>query len=401
MINKYIKILSNPLLYYADKSGHSVFRNFSLFKQTGNMYNQTIAKSDVGKVLEYRFYLNKKLRFTNIISAIILYLIFIHTPFSIWNLLFFEFLWILCFIGAKLVCSYKYHRHLVQKFGNYSTIEFDPPINEEKYCEYLTGFKAKIIITVLLIAILFIPSILLNFGIKYSLTTKFGGFKRAIALSNIYNAFYPKREKIYDMRAYANYMLKNYDKALNDYKIALKLSGNDYSQKDLIRFGNLLLLKKKLSHAQDAVDLFNEYITTKNMSVFEQSQMLWIKSIFKIENHIPFTIAEEYNDLINSLDEKDTKNKFYISCDKAYMLYLLQQYDSALALYNELIIFAAQNDEYSKNLQALYAERGWTKRQLGQNIEANSDFLNSKIPINDLQDYEPAFSRQEFVKEKF
>lgn len=397
---KYLKILANPLLYYSNKSGNSVFRNFSLFKQTGNLYHETISKADAGHVLEYRFYLNKKLRITYIFSALILYLIFIQLNFSIAGLLFFELIYILICTGARLLCSYKYHTHLIKKFGQYEVVEFCPPVSDEKYEYYLANFKSKIIVICLCIAILAIPSQFLSFGIKHTLTPKWNGFKVSVALSNIYTAIYPKTSKIYDMRAYANYMLRNYDNALNDYKISLNLSSKNFSEKDVIRLENLLFLQKKSTNAQDAINLFEKYISKKRMTPLEKSQMLWIKSIFKIENHIPLGILEDYDNLIASLKPADIKNQFYITCDKAYMLYLLEKYETALLEYNSALAMAVENG-YKGDMKTLYAERGWTKKQLGMNLEANSDFVNSQIPAENLPEYEPSYKLQGFVKAKF
>lgn len=399
-MRKYLKILANPLLYYSNKSGNSVFRNFSMFKQTGNLYHETISKADVGKVLEYRFYLNKKLRSFYILTALILYLIFIHLKFSITGLLFFELIYILLCMGAKLLCSNKYHQHLVKKFGQYEVVEFCPPVSDEKYEGYIANFKSKIIVILICIAILALPSLFLRFGIKHSLTPKWNGFKYSIVLSNIYTSIYPKTSKIYDMRAYANYMLRNYDKALNDYKIALNLSGRDFTEHDVVRLENLLFLQKKSSNSQDAIDLFEKYINTKRMTPLEKSQMLWIKSIFKIENHLPLGILEDYDNLIASLKPTDIKNQFYITCDKAYMLYLLEKYETALLEYNSALTMAIENG-YKGDMKTLYAERGWTKKQLGMNLEANSDFVNSKIPAEQLPEYEPTYKLQGFVKAKF
>ena len=400
MIKKYLKTLANPLLYYSNKSGNSVFRNFSLFRQTGNLYHENISKPDVGKVLEYRFFLNKRLKTVYILSALILYLLFIHIKFSLIGLLIFECLYIIICMGARLICSYKYHLHLVKKFGQYDIVEFSPPVTEEKYDYYIANYKSKIILIIICIAILFIPSLFLSFGIKHSLTPKWSGFKRAIVLSNIYNTFYPKNIKVYDMRAYANYMLRNYKDSLNDYKSTLSLSGRDFSKRDVVRFENLLLLQKRETNAQDAVDNFEKYLNMKKLSVLEKSQMLWIKSIFKIENHLPYGILEDYDNLLFSLKPTDIKNQFYISCDKAYMLYLLEKYESALQEYNSVIALAIEND-YKADMQTLYVERGWTKKQLGLNLEANSDFINSKVAIDKLQEYEPSYKLQGFVKEKF
>ena len=82
----------------------------------------------------------------------------------------------------------------------------------------------------------------------------------------------------------------------------------------------------------------------KNTDLFVNStQMLWIKSIFSVENDMPEAILSDYNDLLASLDSKDTRNQFYISSDKAYVLYLMGDYESAINTYNILISYAEGN----------------------------------------------------------
>ena len=49
----------------------------------------------------------------------------------------------------------------------------------------------------------------------------------------------------------------------------------------------------------------------------------------------------------------------------------------------------------------MYAERGFAKRQCGDNIGANADFVASGIDTFELEKYEPSFSEQEFVVDKF
>ena len=90
------------------------------------------------------------------------------------------------------------------------------------------------------------------------------------------------------MRAYAKFMSKDYEGALNDYKMVLDISGKRFGKRDFVRFANLLYLQKKMSTPQEAVDVFNEYVTKKNLSTMEASQMLWIESIFKIERSFTY-----------------------------------------------------------------------------------------------------------------
>ena len=95
MFEKIITTLSNPILFYADKEGHAVFRNFNWFGNCGCSYDLQLSKIEVGKVLEYRFDIEKHLKIAYWLVPIIIYLIFIHTRLSFWNLLVAEFFWIL------------------------------------------------------------------------------------------------------------------------------------------------------------------------------------------------------------------------------------------------------------------------------------------------------------------
>lgn len=402
MFDKYVKILSIPLLYYSDKEGNSVFRNFALVNQTGFVYHRKFEKHDVGAALEYRFGLDKKLKLGYFIATLVLYLIFIHVKFSIWSLLFFEAVWIAVLSGIRLWCSRLYINFLLKMFGSFEVTEFRPPVSKKKMGEYVALFRSKFILMFIAILLFFVPSFIMQFVMKHSLTPKHNGYKRAITISNIHNAIYPKTSNIYDMRAMSHFMQRDYDNALEDYRIALDLSGKRFTKRDYVRFENLLLVQKKVTSPQDAVDVFNEFVTKKKMSVLQESQMLWVKSIFKIENSIIDSILQDYDDLLASLDPKDERNQFYITCDRTYMLVLMQQYQKAIQAYDDLIRYAQDNQElYSKDIQSLYAERGWAKKHLGEEQSAEADFKASGIEQDKLKEYEPSYTNQAFVRENF
>ncbi len=401
MLEKYFKILSNPLLYYVDKSGNSVFRNFCLFNNTGNVYHTKISKENVGKTLEYRFQLDKRLKLAAFLTPVILYLIFIHVNFSLFNLLFFEFLWLVIVFGTRIWCSSEYSSHLIRKFGKYELTQFSPEIPQRKYDEFAALFKSKIIVTLIVIMLFFAPALVIRYVIKLEVNSG-KKYPQAVSLSNFYFAIYPKSKRIYDMRALAKAAQRDYEGALKDYKTVLNMSGKRLTKEDFTRFENLLYLQKKVSTANDAVDVFNEYLTKKRLSIFDTSQMLWIKSMFKIENNISEGVVEEYDELINSLDTKDTKNQFYLSSDKAYMLYIMKEYASAISVYNILISYAEANkDKFAKELASLYIERGFAKRRMGDIQGADVDFLSSKVNPWDVSKFEPILKPQGFVVDKF
>ncbi len=160
----------------------------------------------------------------------------------------------------------------------------------------------------------------------------------------------------------------------------------------------MLLLQRKLTTPNDAVDVFNEHLTKKNLTILQQTEMLWIISMFKIENDITETVIPEYDALISALNPKDTRNQFYISSDKAYMFYVMGEYASAISAYNLLISYAQANSKtFANELKTLYAERGFAKRRIGDTIGAQADFANSGINITDLAKYEPSYQNQEFI----
>lgn len=402
MLKKIIDTISNPLLFYADKSGNAVFRNFCWFKNTGCLYKMNLTKAEVGKILECRFELEKYLKAAYFIVPIVIYLIFIHLNFSLLNMLICEFWWITIICGIKCVCAYMYSKILIHNFGMYEVVDFKPHIPREKTLDYRANFYSKIVLILVLIALFFAPAFGLLYGMKLNLNSKKTHYTSAITLSKVYLALYPKTESVYDMRAFARYKKRDYEGALKDYKTVLKMSGKKFTKKDFTRFANLLLLERKLTTAENAVDVFNEYATRKKMSILEEEQMLWIKSIFRVENNIIESIIPDYNDLLESLDKKDKINYFYISSDKAYILYLMQNYDYAIEIYNVLISYAtAHPEKFAKELQSLYAERGYAKRKMQDQLGADADFVKSKIDPFELDKYEPRYSHQEFVAEKF
>lgn len=398
MLKKLIATLSNPILFYGDKEGHIVFRNFNWFLNTGCSYKLKLSKLEAGKVLEYRFELEKYLKTSYWLVPLVIYLIFIHLDFSLGGLLIAELLWILSISIARGLCSYIYSNYLIKNLGVYELIEFKPNLPKEKWQEYRANFYSKIIITAIVLTILFTPAFLLQYSIKLCVSSKNKHPETALKLAKVYNVFYPKTIEMYDIMAYIKYTKRDLEGALADYKTALEMSGKRYTKKDFTRLANLLYLEKKVTSPENAVVVFNDYVTRKNMSVLQQSQMLWIKSIFSVENDMPEAILSDYNDLLASLDSKDTRNQFYISSDKAYVLYLMGDYESAINTYNILISYAEGNKkQYSKEIPVLYAERGFTRKQLGDGLGADADFVSSGIDIYELDKYEPRYAQQAFV----
>jgi hypothetical protein len=289
-----------------------------------------------------------------------------------------------------------FSRHLTKTFGKYNLIEFKPPVSSEKFKEYTSLFFSKLTVLVILLGIFFSFSFVLEYFIKLNATSKHQ-FPKTIGLSKLYFALYPKNDAIYDYCAYVKYRQKDLKGAIKYYTKVLDMSGKTFEKRDLARLANLLYLKKLVSSPNEAIDLFNEYSTKKNTTVLEDSQLLWIKSIFRIENSISDTIIQDYEDLLASLDQEDMNNWFYISSDEAYVLYLMRDYSNAIVLYNLIISYAETHKEYSKELKTLYVERGFAKRQAGDIDGANNDFILSQFKPWEIAQHEPTYSNQEFL----
>ncbi len=222
--------ISNPLLFYADKSGNSFFRNYCLFKNNGYMYTEKFEMPEAGKALEYRIQLDKHLRTIGWIITFLVYLILIHIKINFWTILLCEFIWLLLFFGIRFVFANKYSKFLYQNFGRYVLCDFSPELSAKKEQEYHYGFYSKITKYAILILLFFIPAFIITGTMKFNLNSKKPHFKSVIVISKIYSLIYPKTSKIYDMEAYAKYMTEDFEGALKDYKSGLEKRGKNFGQ---------------------------------------------------------------------------------------------------------------------------------------------------------------------------
>ena len=394
--------LYNPLLYYVDKNGNSVFRNYCMFAKDGCVYNEAFSIDKAGIALEYRIEQDKKLKILNILVTIFCYLLLISHKITFWNVIGCELLWLSVILGLRFWTAKKYSQYLIKTFGQYEICDFQPVLTKEKRANFERDFKLKIILIFICIGLYFIPALITLGIIKADIKSQNPHFKIDIVLSKIYTAFYPEIPELYDIRAYAKYRTGDVEGSLKDYKSVLVFTGKKFEKRDFTRLANLLYLEKMLHGSQEAVDVFNEYVTKKHLSVLQQSQVLWMKSIFSISNNIADVVISDYDNLLASLGSKDSKNDFYISSDKAYMLYLMGYYEEAMKIYTALIDYAEENGKkYQKELPRLYAERGFTKRRLGYNLDGDGDFIRSKIDMYEIGKYEPILTPQSFIQDKF
>ena len=394
--------LSNPLLFYTDKSGNSIFKNYNFFHEDGCLYNTKYLMTEAGKALEYRFDLSRYSLYARIVFSVLAYLIFINLRFTVFSFIFFVVLLVVIFSATHIACAKYYEKHLLKTFGSYKVVDFKPYMAPEKREEYKGYFKSKFIIALILFAVYLFPAIFMYGFLRLNVKSEKPHFKAIAVVSDTYLKLYPKLPIVYDIGAYAKYATEDYEGAIKNYKTIFKMTGKRFEQRDLSRFANILFLDKRLKGAQEAVDEFNEYSTKKKASIFEQSQLLWIKSMFSVKNDLVDVVEQDYDDLLASIPEDDFKNKFYISCDKAYMLYLLGKYEQAVKLYDELIQTALQKGGINRSdLNNLYAERGFAKAYTGDSKGAKEDFESSGYDQDVLQSHEPQEVGQGFVVDKF
>ena len=397
MVDYRFSKLANPLLFYIDKSGSSVFRNYFLFKNDGWMYGRTIEVKDAGSVLEFRIEIDKKLKLFNIISFIFLYICMIHLQLSFITLLSFLILWIFLVYGARMLASGFYSIKLKETYGEYKTVNFNPKISQDKSDFYEKNFVSKIAVYLIIAAIFFLPSVILLKTISFLGNKKNPNIKVIEGLTSVYTTIYPKTPLIYDINAVSKYKSGDFTASVNDYIKIFKLTGKKFCEKDYRRFANLLYLERKANGIQSALDLFNEYTTAKSLNYEQKLKLLWIKSIFSISGNLTDYVVQDYDDLLDSV-AGNKKKEFYILADKAYMLYLMKDFKSAIDIYNNLIPYAKENKKiYGNELTSLYLERGFAKMEFGDKKGADDDFVESKVDINKIGNYEPVLRRIDFI----
>ena len=127
-----------------------------------------------------------------------------------------------------------------------------------------------------------------------------------------------------------------------------------------------------------------------------------IKSMFSLNAGISEYVLSDYDNLLESLKKNDMENRFYILSDKAYMLYLMGQYNDSLYLYDMLIKWAqSKSPNFDNDLQRLYVERGYNRLKLNDKFNADKDFLDSQLTEGEIADREPVATEGKFVIEDF
>lgn len=220
-----------------------------------------------------------------------------------------------------------YENYLERYVGTYRKVKFQPTIYkiEPKAYEIYKKTPRYSVFVLLFMMIAFLYYAFMPIVIDSFVTA--GKYKTAVAASNIYLKFIPIIPDVYAQRAYSNFMLKNYQDAIKDYK-----SANDYS-----------------------------YSTVYNYDI------IGTKTYFAPFNEV---IADFDKEIAN---QKDEKRKQYISCEKANYLLKNKHYAEALKIYNELITTYRKQNDVLFSPQEVYNNRGTAKLAIGDTLGADID----------------------------
>lgn len=400
MLKNFVYYICYPLIFGRDENENFLFKSFSFLNNTAYLYDRILDKDQIKEVLDYRCALARKYNLISFISLILFYFLFLAYDF---NLLILG-LFIIAYFGIKLILSNYfteiYARRVKAQFGAYKLTTFEPKLSSEKQSFFFEEMLKKAGVTLLILITYVAGAFALCHSIKNQIANKHFSF--AMRACDFYSTIYPKTKQFYNLRAIVKYTQKDYKGSLEDYKKVFDKSSGRFTKQDYVKFSNLLLLERNLTNAQNALYVFDEYLTKKHLSVTDKAKMLWIKSMFSLNAGISEYVLSDYDNLLESLKKNDMENRFYILSDKAYMLYLMGQYNDSLYLYDMLIKWAqSKSPNFDNDLQRLYVERGYNRLKLNDKFNADKDFLDSQLTEGEIADREPVATEGKFVIEDF
>ncbi len=159
-------------------------------------------------------------------------------------------------------------------------------------------------------------------------------YLKTVKLTTTWSKVWPRNPKWYSLRAYANYKLKNYDNAINDYDKAYKLENDEYK---MMNFDNKIYIRYITKDYQSALNDFDTEIENTADS-YTKDSLLW---------------------------------------DKAQFLYNIKNYKESLKIYNQLLL-NSENDQIYLLQNRLYYERSQVLHALGFEKEALLDVISAK-----------------------
>ena len=181
-------------------------------------------------------------------------------------------------------------------------------------------------------------------------------YSKAVSLISVRNIFPPHNSYNYSLRAYANYKLKNYDAAVNDFDKAYRLENDEYK---MMNFDNKIYIKYVQKDYEGAIKDFDAEIE-KTSDSYTKDSLMW---------------------------------------DKAQFLYNTENYNEALKIYNQLLINS--NDDGIFLLKSrLYYERAQILTALDRHKEALQDISDAQ-DLNLEQTFQNPIPKPQLIMEGF
>jgi len=248
-------------------------------------------------------------------------------------LIVFVLYFIITFINTKW-----FEKRLKSKFGEFSKTTFTPSdIIDEKYYKLFKIELVKAFSLILIIVMCFCIGSPFKIALKWTQHKKYND---VIKLTTIGSKLFPIAPEWYSLRAYSRYQIKDYKGAINDYDRAYRLGPNEYN---VMNFDNKIFVKYITKDYKSALKDF-DYEISNASDEYERDAFLW---------------------------------------DKAQFLYNIKQYESALKIYDELLV-KAEEDRIFLLQNRLYFERAQVYKSLGLDEMAQQDLINAEaLQIDD------------------
>lgn len=352
---KYSSILEqlykqSPMAFYTKTKKKTVIRSTNNASLLGYKFNREFEEKEIDEIWQ----IIRAFKRFSVIFILILFLgllyEFIFPKFTLfinnsWYVNVIIMIGILALVSQIIttISTFLFEKKLLEKFGKYEKVYFEHSKTIDK--KYYSLFKSELIKANIALVLVFISTTFFSpFEYAQNLIDKHR-YKDAIKVTTIGANLLPVVPEWYSLRGYANFQLENYDKAIEDYDKAYKLSADGFN---IMNFDNKIFVKYYLENYEDALADFDKEIKNATNDN-EKDQFLW---------------------------------------DKAQFLYNIKKYNDALEVYNDLIV-KAENDRIFLLKDRLYLERAEVNKKLKKYNEAKldaetaglSDFTNFKNPI--------------------
>ena len=324
----------SPMDFYTKNKKKTVIRSTNNASFLGYKFNREYSEQEIDEVWQIiRVYKRFSVVFILILFVGLLYE-FIFPKFALfinnsWYVNAFIMFGILVLVSQFIttISTFLFEKKLLEKYGKYEKVYFQHSKTIDP--KYYSLFKSELIKANIALVLVFISATFFSpFEYAQNLIDRHR-YKDAIKITTIGARLLPVVPEWYSLRGYAHFQLEHYDKAINDYDKAFKLSADGFN---IMNFDNKIFVKYYQERYEDALTDFDTEIknaTNEN----EKDQFLW---------------------------------------DKAQFLYNIKKYDEALEVYNDLIV-KAETDRIFLLKDRLYLERAEVYRKLKKYDEAKAD----------------------------